>query len=77
MNGRKSRQGARNGRKRGRKLGGMKVSVDAGIKKGRANWREAGGWGGEEEGGGGQEAERGRLKVGEMGRRKRDRRWRE
>lgn len=43
MNGRKSRQGARNGRKRGRKLGGMKVSVDAGIKKGRANWREAGG----------------------------------
>lgn len=72
MNGRKSRQGARNGRKRGRKLGGMKVSVDAGIKKGRENWREAGGGGG-----GKEEAERGRLKVGEMGRRKRDRRWRE
>lgn len=45
------------------KVGGMKVSVDTGIKKGA----------GKLEGG----AERGRLKVGEMGRRKRDRRWRE
>lgn len=57
MNGPKSRQGAKKQAEARAKVGGMKVSVDTGIKKGRANWREAGGGWGRGGGGGRRQSE--------------------